>query len=71
MLHVFLASMLVINEHFNFDFISLTAPVAELLDDEKPKIRFVASETLNVIVNRCGLDQVNQILENLLDKSAY
>ena len=46
-LHVFLASMLLINEYFNYDFIDLVGPVAELLDDDKAKIRFVASETLN------------------------
>lgn len=44
---MFLASMLLINEYFNYDFIDLVGPVAELLDDDKAKIRFVASETLN------------------------
>ena len=70
-LHVFLASMLLINEHFNYDFIDLVQPVAELLDDDKAKIRFVASETLNCIANRVGVEQVNEILQPILDRIAF
>ena len=70
-LHVFLASMLLINEYFNYDFIDLVGPVAELLDDDKAKIRFVAGETLNCIANRVGIDKVNEILEPILDRIAY
>ena len=36
-------------EKVNFDFVKLVIPIAALLDDEKAKIRFVASETLAVI----------------------
>jgi len=63
--------MLLINEHLSYDFIELVVPVAELLDDDKAKIRFVASETLNVIANRVGMDQVNEILQPILDRIAY
>ena len=54
-----------------FDFLSLAPHIAKLLDDPKTKVRFVATEALVSAVKRCGLENVNRILEPILDESIY
>jgi hypothetical protein len=54
-----------------YDFLSLAPHIAMLLDDPKTKVRFVATEALVSAVKRCGLENVNKILEPILDESIY
>lgn len=54
-----------------YDFLNLAPHIAKLLDDPKTKVRFVATEALVSAVKRCGLENVNRILEPILDESIY
>jgi hypothetical protein len=68
---IFITAMLTIDHNIQFDFLTLIQPIAKLLDDEKTKIRFVASETLAVIAHVCGIDEVNRVLHPMLAESAF
>jgi hypothetical protein len=58
-MHILITAMLTPNQNYAFDFLKLVEPIARLLDDEKTKIRFVATETLAVLAHACGIDAVN------------
>ena len=63
--------MLTAGSDYDYDFTELIKPVAELLDDEKAKIRFVASETLAVVASRIGIGTLNEIISPILALSAF
>jgi len=63
--------MLTSGSDYDYDFTEFVKPVAELLDDEKAKIRFVASETLAVVASRIGIRALNNILDHILALSAF
>jgi hypothetical protein len=66
-MHVFIATMLTIDEHYSYDFLSLAPHIAKLLDDPKTKIRHVATETLAVLVHVSAVEVVLKSLEPLVD----
>jgi hypothetical protein len=66
-MHVFIATMLTIDEHYSYDFLSLAPHLAKLLDDPKTKIRHVATETLAVLVHVSAVEVVLKSLEPLVD----
>lgn len=69
-LNVLLACMLTPDQVHNVDFLELAPSILPLIDDEKPKVRFVAQETLAVLSHVCGKERVVEELTPLLDSCA-
>ena len=66
-LNVLLAAMLVPDQAHNVDFLELVPAITPLIDDEKPKVRYVAQECLAVLALVCGKSRVLSELHPLLD----
>lgn len=69
-LNVLLACMLTPDQVHDVDFLEWVPVIVPLIDDDKPKVRFVAQETLAVVSRVCGKDKVMQELSPLLDMCA-
>ena len=69
-LNVLLACMLTPDQVHDVDFLELVPAIMPLIDDEKPKVRFVAQETLAVLSHVCGKERVVAELAPLLDTCA-
>lgn len=66
-LNVLLAAMLVPDLVHDVDFLELVPAITPLVDDEKPKVRYVAQEALSVLSHVCGKSRVLTELQPLLD----
>ena len=69
-LNVLLACMLTPDQVHDVDFLELIPLISPLIDDEKPKVRYVAQETLAVLSHICGKERVVTELCPLLDAFA-
>ena len=49
----------------------LVMEIAKLLDDSKPKVSLAAFETLAVIAIKCGIEVLNDIATEFIDKEVY
>lgn len=70
LMHVFIATMLSIDDNYQYDFLELAPHLAKLLDDPKTKIRHVATETLAVLAHVTATEVVLKRLEPLVDYEA-
>lgn len=66
-LNVLLAAMLVPDLVHDVDFLELVPALTPLVEDEKPKVRYVAQEALAVLSHVCGKSRVLAELQPLLD----
>ena len=66
-LNVLLAAMLVPDLVHDVDFLELVPALTPLVEDEKPKVRYVAQEALAVLSHVCGKGRVLTELQPLLD----
>jgi hypothetical protein len=70
-LYLFIYAVQVRNHKFYYDFVNLVLPVCKLLNDTKSKIRFVALETLKVLADECGFNEVCDKAKQVLDEISY
>ena len=69
-LKLFIVAMLAVDEAHNIDFLELVPLVTPLMDDETPKVRYVAVETLCALACISGSQRVEKELQPLMDEVA-
>lgn len=69
-LKLFIVAMLAVDEAHNIDFLELVPLVTPLMDDETPKVRYVAVETLCALAFISGAQRVEKELQPLMDEVA-